>query len=162
MMPDMEDINETEEQWGAAEETQAPTIDMLKKLVNELWAVRQEKDSQKQILSKLSSQESELEELIIRTMRVSGLERFDIDKCSVFANEKASVRVPSEPEAKKKFFSFLFDLGLHDSMVTVNSNTLNSWYKKEIEVRRGNGQPEFQVPGLDEPTKYWDLSVRKK
>lgn len=154
------------EEWGATAGLTpgegAPTIKMLQRLINELWEVRAQIESEKQIVSKLNAQKEELEGLIIRGMQVSELDRFDGEHCTVFRKLKSSVKVPQDPESKQSFFNYLKEIGMFDSMITVNSQTLNSWYNKEIEVARSNGKSEFQVPGIQPPVTYDDISVRKK
>jgi len=147
---------------GLTPNSGAPTIKMLQTLVSELWDVRAQIDSEKQILSMFNAQKEKLESLIIRAMQTSELERFDGDKCTVFRKSKSSVKVPASPQEKKQLLDYLKSIGMFDSMITVNSQTLNSWYNKEIEIARSNGKSEFQVPGIAEPTPYDDLSVRKK
>lgn len=94
-------------------------------------------------------------------MEAAGIERFDGELAAVTMKEKTSVKVPKSPEDKAAFFGYLREQGVFDDLATVNSATLNSWYRAELEVRRASGKSE-EVPGLGSVTSYYDLSVRKK
>lgn len=73
--------------------------------------------------------------------------------------DKLSVKVPKDPESKGKFFSWLKKEGLFDSMVTVNSQTLNSLYNEEFKRSRN---PDFEIPGVGKASHYQQLSMRRK
>lgn len=74
---------------------------------------------------------------------------------------KSSVRTPKSPQDREAFFSYLKDKGLYDDMISVNSVTLNSYYKnlqKEYEER---GEEMPKIPGLNEITDKPSLSFKQ-
>lgn len=74
---------------------------------------------------------------------------------------RTSVRVPQGDE-KLEFLDYLRSRGVHDAMVTVNSQTLNGWYRQEFDAAKANGTLlEFKIPGLGEPTINKLISFRK-
>ena len=75
--------------------------------------------------------------------------------------QKSSVKVPKDPEAKALFFAYLDSKGIKDDILTVNSQTLNSFYKAEKESAIAAGAEEFSMPGLEAPTAYFQLQMRK-
>ena len=88
-----------------------------------------------------------------------GLDRFDSDEFTALVQEKKSVRVPKEPEARDAFFDYLKAIGAFDDMITVNSRSLNAWYKEQ----EANSEAlEFRVPGIEPPTVYTEVSLRKR
>lgn len=76
--------------------------------------------------------------------------------------ERLSVSYPKDLERRKEFLDFINAQYGEEGVLTyltVNSNTLNSFYKKEFEHAKENGDPsEFSIPGLPEPTA--SLTVR--
>jgi hypothetical protein len=58
-------------------------------------------------------------------------------------------RVPKDLDAKKQFFAYLQEKGVFDELVSVNSQTLNSWAQAEIEAALENDNFDFQIPGLE-------------
>lgn len=92
----------------------------------------------------------------------------DFDKTSYksrFGNiirvQKTSVTVPKDPEAKAAFFKFLESRGIKDDILTINSQTLNSFYRAEKEAAIASGAEEFSLPGIAPPTVYETLQMRK-
>jgi len=76
---------------------------------------------------------------------------------------KEGFRVPKDMEAKKQFFSFLQEKGVFDELVSVNSQTLNSWAQAEIESALDAGNFDFQIPGLEKssPIPKYSLTQGK-
>jgi hypothetical protein len=146
---------------GTDNEVQAGELTKLKRLVDVLAEQRARIEAQKLQLSDLTKVETGLEEEIKLMMSAADLERFDGSNITVFLKEKTSVKVPREPEKKGAFFGYLREQELFDELATVNSQTLNSWYKQEIEVRRSKGLSEA-IPGLDDVSSYLDINVRRK
>jgi len=67
--------------------------------------------------------------------------------------------VPKDPQKRQQFFNWLKEKGMFDDMITVNSNTLRSFYKAEKAA--ANEDPDFEIPGL-EPFERVSLSFRRK
>jgi hypothetical protein len=62
---------------------------------------------------------------------------------------KEGFRVPKDLESKKMFFAYLENKGVFDELISVNSNTLNSWAQAEIDAAEEAGNFDFQLPGLE-------------
>ena len=77
---------------------------------------------------------------------------------TVFCKNNFSIKTPKTPEDKKAFNGWLASKGILD-ILTINSKTLNSLWKAEFEA---SGDPDFKVPGIEEPTSYQTLGVRSK
>jgi hypothetical protein len=77
-------------------------------------------------------------------------------------SERSYVGLPKTPEAKEAFYSYLKDKGIFDELISVNSNTLNSFYKREREIAREEGRAlEFKIPGIGEPSTSTTLRMTK-
>lgn len=102
----------------------------------------------------------------LKTKLLTFMEQFEKTSYkSKFGNiirvQKSSVKVPKDPESKAKFFEYLDQKGIKDDILTVNSNTLNSFYKAEKESAIAAGAEEFSIPGLEPPTVFFQLQMRK-
>jgi len=76
--------------------------------------------------------------------------------------ERLTVTLPKTPEDRESFFKYLRDKGLFEDLVTVNSQTLNAFYKKEFEAAAQEGRAVgFKIPGISEPKTVVNLNVRK-
>ena len=80
---------------------------------------------------------------------------------NIIRAQKTSVRVPKDPDSKAAFFKYLDKKGIKDDLLSVNSQTLNSFYKAEKEASIAAGAEEFSIPGLEAPTVYFQLQMRK-
>lgn len=69
--------------------------------------------------------------------------------------------VPKEPKSRKEFFDYLKKEGWFDEWITVNSQTLNSEYKKLYEAAAKEGEI-FELPGVGAPHIVETVTLRKK
>jgi len=80
----------------------------------------------------------------------------------VVRQKRFTVAHPKDPEQKAKFYQFLKDKGIFEDMVTVHSQTLNSYYKAEMEAAIEAGATDFEMPGVGEPKMVEILVLRRK
>lgn len=76
--------------------------------------------------------------------------------------ERTSVTLPKTPQDKDAFYTYLKEKGLFEHLITVNSQTLNAFWKKEREVAISEGRSAgFKIPGIDEPKTMALLAITK-
>jgi len=102
---------------------------------------------------------------IIEALESNEMSSFKVDKiANVSISHSLSVKVPKDIESKKLFFEWLArNKGeeVRDAMMTVNSQTLNSFYKAEYESLDDDAKLMFQIDGLEMPSVSKVLSIRK-
>ena len=74
--------------------------------------------------------------------------------------QRWTTSMPKDPEDREKFFGYLKDKGIFEHLITVNHQTLNSWFKQEFEAAKDEQNFDFKVPGLSEPKVFETLSLR--
>lgn len=128
-------------------------LDEATKLKAELMEKKLEADDiQKQIDHKLGLVKSALKDAKLNSFRNS--------RGMVVLNKRWSCSVPKEPKKRKEFFNWLKEIGEFDQWITVNSQTLNSEYKKRYEAAAKDGEL-FQIPGVGDPVINEYCSLRK-
>jgi hypothetical protein len=80
---------------------------------------------------------------------------------TVGISHRSSVKTPKSPEERKAFFDYLKQKGIFDSMISVNSMTLNAWYKRELDSAIEQGLADFEVPGLTGLTLTETITFRR-
>lgn len=125
-------------------------------------------EHKQQQVKELESQIAALKELkndrakkVLAYLAGAGLERVDAGGGYAVLEAEVSARVPKTREARESFFDYLKQQGVYDSMITVNSRTLNSWVKAESESQLEQGNVDFRVPGI-EISNYYKLKVKTK
>ena len=114
-------------------------------------------NEKKAITEKLDEAESKMREILEQAGMTSYKSPFGTTSISY----RTSVKTPKTAEDRAKFFEHLKKLGLYDNMVTVNSQTLNSFYKSELEQAKERGDSDFEIPGLTEVTLSPILMFRR-
>jgi hypothetical protein len=104
---------------------------------------------------------TKLEEKVLVLFEKLGKDSYNSPVGNFSISHRMSVRIP-QGEERGKFFAYLQDRGIFTDMITVNHQTLNSFYRAEFEAAktRGEGQ-EFSLPGIGEPNIARILSFRK-
>ncbi len=106
----------------------------------------------------------EAEHRIVSVMEKAGKKRYILEGVGQISLEKGmSVQTPKTPEQKQAFFNWLKEEMGEDGYLTyasVNSASLNKLYKDKVEEYGERGEI-LEIEGLDQPTSYTKLSLRK-
>ena len=73
--------------------------------------------------------------------------------------ERMSVKLP-QGENKKLFFDYLKEKGVFEDLVHINSRTLQSMYRQEIEAHINDGDPGWEMPGIEGAVTVTTVSMR--
>lgn len=142
------ELNELRES-GTEQTVAAPTLDSMNKLAEEIAELRDKekaaKDVAKGITAELEARENKMVELLLE----NGMHNYRAPAGLCYLAFKTSVRQPQGDE-QTKFYEFLKKEGLFESMISVNSQKLNSYYKEQFELAKERGQDDFVIPGLTE------------
>lgn len=133
----------------------------LSELANELLATKNELDIKKEELEVAQKHYDEASQQLMNALDALNVDSFKANGHSFFTATKESVRIPKDEESKAKFLAWLKQEGLFDSMISVNSQTLNSLYKAKAEEALKEGNLDFRIPGIDEAVTYKQLRIRK-
>lgn len=127
----------------------------------EVAEVKKYIDEVEEVLEKAKKKYKELCYQLQNIIEASEIQKFTAHGFTFFIEEKESVSIPKSPEAKEAFFNYLKEMGMFDSMITVHSATLNSTYKSLADAALKEGILEFSIPGIEPPTSYKTLKLRK-
>ena len=124
----------------------------------------EKKEEIRKISEEKKAKEGELSEM----SRVILAEFTRLDKTSyktrwgnVVRTQKYSVSLPKEDGEKSELFGYLKDKGIFDTLVTINYQTLNSFYSQERDAAKEEGRYDFKIPGLAAPKVHEYLSFKK-
>lgn len=70
--------------------------------------------------------------------------------------------VPKTTSDRLEFFDYLKKKEVFEGLITVHSQTLNSWVKSEADAAAARGDFDFKVPGLGEPSSHEFVSLTRK
>lgn len=144
------------------EDTSPNTIEKLDALCKRLKELRESIVQQKDTLKALHNQEYALEKTIANAIIASGRTNYSSPHGTISVGQRLSVSMPQNIEDKKKFFDYLKQEGMYDSLITVNSNTLNSFIKSKKQEMEENGVfDDLNIPGLPPPNVMEIISFRK-
>jgi predicted ribosome quality control (RQC) complex YloA/Tae2 family protein len=144
------------------QEAKSLTVVQFEKLCEELTRQRAAYDDKAEELKEEGKKLQEMENKILMCLKELELDSYKSKHGTVSITHRTSFTVPKDPEAKAAFFEYLRDRGVYDSLVTVNSQTLNSFCKAELEaaIEEGRGL-DFQIPGIGEHKVFESISFRK-
>ena len=141
------------------------TVQGLEDLAEQMAILRAEIDTDKEALSEKNGLLEEIEQKFLAHLKDLGKSSYKSNFGTISRTEKWRVNLPDSDEAKQQLIGYLREKGL-ESMLTVNSNTLNSYFNREWDAVKENGDPEeamnFTLPGLKEAKMYESISFRKR
>lgn len=137
------------------------TIEELNGMAAKIDELRRKEAEAKLIVKGISEELEKAEHTMIEVLSDNGMTSYKspVGTCSI--SFRTSVKVPKTDTDRQAFFQYLRDKGVYDSMITVNSQTINSFYKAELELAKEAGDDSFSIPGLSEVTLNQVLSFRR-
>lgn len=135
------------------------TVEELKEWIAQAFKEREVVEAKKDELKACEAVLDEIEKRILTTLEALNLRSFKTEFGNVETRRRESVRVP-QGDRREEFFNYLKERGIFDAMITVNSQTLNGWYKAESE----NAMKESKmliIPGIEMPTAITTLVLKK-
>lgn len=134
------------------------TLEAIKQQTEELHQMRLHKKEIENQLAVQNAAITSLELSIMNELESAGLETFKGPSCTVTVCEEQKICTPKSPEDKKALVSYFKETGRDPwDYLSVNYQTLNSFYKNELKIR-----PEVILPGCEMGALRKKLSVRSK
>lgn len=132
----------------------------LNSLIEKIVELEEDIEAHKRVVKGLNEQLGLIENQAIEALTALNLTSVKHEKGTLILTTRFSVKNPATPEDKKAFYDYLKEKQLFENMVSVNSNSLNAWYKAEMEAAKQSGDFGFKVPGIAEPSAYQQVSLR--
>lgn len=138
--------------------------------VTELDELSKEIFTQKEVVEECEAAREEaskklyaLQNKLLGIMQDLDKEKYFVTGLGTISRQKRfTVKTPKTEEDKKAFLAYLETKGIFWDLVTVNSNTLNSFYKQEFDIAREEKNLNFKIPGIGEPTYSEFIKLKKE
>lgn len=142
--------------------------DTMEEFIAQCEATAAQKDVVDDIKAQLKDASGKLEAMkrdILKKMEAVELDKQQVPGVGTFSRvKKFSVKVPKDLELKERLFDYIKetkgDTVLLD-LQSINSNTLNAFWKAEHEAAVDKGDLDWNLPGVSEPEVYYQLGIRK-
>lgn len=129
-------------------------------LCREIFLQKRRVEDAEEVVSKANAELERLKAEAMKIMKDSGKEKFFVEGMgTIYIHNRYSVTVPKEPSRRQEFFNYLKDKGVFEDIITVNHQTLNSYWKQEWET--AGSSPDFEIPGVGQPTLFQTVATRK-
>lgn len=155
-------MSEQVEQWQ--QERREVSIEEMTEAVKNLRAAKDAYDEQKALSDSMYAEYKNQQNVVAKLMQEGGLDEYTVKGFGkVFVKEELSVRTPKSPEQKAAFFAWVREnMGTEaaNAYMSVNSSSLNSLYRQKVEEYGARGEL-LSIDGLEEPTSYTKLTLRK-
>jgi len=143
-------------------ETSEITIKEFEALILELkWSQDKYKDAKK-IASEHHQESEKLKLRILAVLEQLGKTSYLSDIGTVSKKVRWSWKVPKEQEARNSYRNFLEKRDEFDGMWTIHSASMNAHSSELLKDAQENGDIDFEIPGLAEPTPSETVSLTKR
>lgn len=136
------------------------TVEQFEKICDDISRLRAEIAAKKAEVSKLQDDLDQVEKQAMAMLEASDKTKYVSEAGTIYTAVYESVAVP-KGDSKQAFFDYLKQQGIYEEVVTVNSQWLNGWYRKEKEAAIEKGDILFTIPGIENTTSTVRLSFRK-
>ena len=137
------------------------TIAELDALVKRTFEVRAEYEKLKDEASEKHSLLESLQAQVQSILEATGRLKHETPGAGAISMvTKYQVNFPKDHEAAAQFRQYLMDNGM-DSMLTMNHQTLNAFFKSKLEEAGEGADPSQVLPGIGTPEQRITLSMRK-
>lgn len=140
----------------------AVTIKELSNLCEAFQKVKEEIDIVKEELDRQEEIKKDLERKILNVFESSELTNFETPIGKITKVGRSTVKLPATPEERAKFYDYLKSKGEFDGMISVNSNTLNSYVRQIIKNAENDGRIPQMPPGIESYSTHYYLKATKK
>ena len=137
------------------------TVNDLEGLIAQCFEQRAKYDELKDKASEEHEKLEQLQAKIITTLESLEMDSYKSKSGNFSYRYEESFQTPKDLESKKAFFDYLKEKGVYDTMISVNSKTLNAFAKEEIKVAEARGELDFQIPGLVKSAPVARATMRK-
>lgn len=137
------------------------TVQKLTEMIELSFSLRKEYDRAKKESDKAYADFQAAQVKAAGLMEALGLQKFHSPSGTFTYVYEETYRVPKSPEQREEFFKFLKEKGVYEQMVSVNSQTLNSFAKIEEKNALDEGNFDFKIPGLEKSVPRIKPIMRK-
>jgi len=137
------------------------TLSQLDELCLKLAELRGEIDEIKNKKTSLEQQYAEVSDRIITHLTAHKKTKYETASGTFGITRRFSYKVPKTPEDREAFFNYLKSKEVFEDLITVNSQTLNAYAKRELDNAIEEGHSDFEIPGIGEPSLYEKITIRK-
>lgn len=144
------------------EEAKGVTVAQLDNLVEEMRQHKIAIEKKNIELTAMNKIMASMEGKIVQYLKELGRTKYETPYGTVSIRGSWRVNLPEKGQAMAEFFEYLKGKGIFESMATVNSASLNSFYMDEWESSKKTGEGmTFTIPGVPAPTYFEKMSFRK-
>lgn len=151
------------DEWNEAT-AETISVQELDALVAKVVELKTEVDEKQAIADEVQARLESEKIKLLSMLKSANKKSYKVDGLALISvTQTPQVAGPQSLTEKEAFFEYLRAKGhgIFMGLVSVNSRTLNSWYKDEFEAYTREGKIGFKIPGLAEPTVRESLSIRK-
>lgn len=131
----------------------------------EIFELKKQMDEYERLKKEVSKELENKKKSILARMKAVGLQKIPMPEIgTVSVTEAWSVKMPKESQPKEQLFRWIAAKKGEDvlhGMLSIKSATLNSFYKDELGLAIEEGNVDFRIDGLDEPSTYSKLNLTK-
>lgn len=137
------------------------TIQEIDSILGECLALKRKHDEIKKHASEIWSAYEEKTNKFIGILQDLEKTEYRNQNGSFSFKEEYNYSLGKDEDSRKKFFDYLKEKGLHDSMITVHHASVNAYAKQEEKLAEEQGNFDFNIPGLVRSSVYLKPTLKE-
>jgi hypothetical protein len=143
------------------ERTEPISVEELEAMVEEAFDLKRQHAEAKKTASAIHHDLTMLQAKIGVELDKLKKDSYHAKKGIFSKREEPYYRLPQDDDNRKKFFDYLKERGVYDTMITVNARSLQSFVKQEVEIKEDEGDFDFVPSGIELGEYRTVYSMRK-
>lgn len=148
--------------WGLEEKPmEEVTVQELEELCDSAFKRDQAIDALMEQVNEQTEAKNAILERVRKYIVHFGKDKYESAVGTIELRSRLSFKTPKSLDEKRDFFEWLTDKGVFYEYASVNSNSLNSLCKQEVEIAKEEGR-ECKIPGIGDPSEFQTIHLRRK
>lgn len=145
--------------------TQKITVQEIKDTIQRLAVVRDEIDKRTDDMKPFTEEKESLQAKLTLMLKEIGEDSFKSEFGTISKITNLTVKLP-KGEDREEFFNYLRERGSFESLVTIDYQTLNAYYREQREQAIENGDAiaalNFSLPGIGQANSFETIRFLRK
>ena len=147
--------------FGFEKPMEETTIQELDAMVKKMFEMRAEAERLESEASEINKQVEGIKLKVMNILEATGRLNHETPGAGkVYTQTKYQVSFPKDEESANRFRTYLMENGM-DSMLTMNHQTLNAFFKSKLEEAGEGADPSQVLPGVGAPEQRVVLAMKK-
>lgn len=138
------------------------TVDVLENICEHIYQLKNEAADLEKRRKAANNEKETFQQGLKILMEKLEIDSYPSKSGTISKRDESKYRLLPDDESRNAFFKYLKDKEIFETMISINSRTLQSFVKQEVELLENEGKFGVLPDGIEETDVHTVFSLRKK